>query len=586
MLVSSRIFRGVGGERVEPVRERSRGHERALERRWSKLVVWLTVAISVVPVLLDLASDPKYRPFGYAAGDTFYYLGVARIAIEHGSLSLDGLHASNGFHPLWQLICVAIYGACRLVAGPDAALPLSVLVSLACVAGAVWLLGESFRRATGGIPAAFVLLPIGVYAMLASYYWRIGPPNANGGLEGPLPVYGTLYSYANGMESGLVVLALALLCATLVRYEGESSYRAGLRCGAACAAVCLARLDHAAFVLTPLVLWGVELAHDRRRYRFLIAALSAAVAPVALYLLVNLLYAGTALPVSGAEKSRFPMPYLDQIGYAIQLLRAPLAPMDPPLVYRILPMVLCPLWAVGYVAIVTRVHVGARGVTWAMRGFATRLDAFLVKMAPGVVLLAVYDLIYVFGVGHWYFPVSTLYLSLTSLSLIRAASRPFRFDRARAAATALVLGCAALVLFVRFQHKPDYHRKFAEFYWETAPRVRRELGVQVPKLVEFDDGIIAYSLGVPSVSGFGYVLDAEAQRAKRARQLFDVAYHRGFRAVSTFYYAPHGTLRQAGQDAARRWAAELFGEDLSGYRAAVLYEDPTFTIVGLTKQGT
>jgi hypothetical protein len=560
--------------------------ERSLERQWSKHVVWLTCGILVLPVLVDLARDLKYRPFGYAAGDTFYYLGVARTAVEHGSLSLDGLHASNGFHPLWQLASVLIYAICHLLGSAHAALPSSVLVSLACVAGAVWLLGESFRRATGGIPAAFVLLPVGVYALIASYYWHVGPPNAGGGLEGPLPVYGTLYSFANGMESGLVLLSFGWLCFTLLRYEGESSYAAGLRCGGACAVLCLARLDHAAFVLTPLALWLAELLHDRRRYRFLVAALSGTLLPIAVYLLINLAYAGAALPVSGTEKSRFPMPYLDQLGYAITLLRAPLVPMEPALVYRILPTVLCPIWALGYVAVVTRVQVGRRGVSWSLRSFATRLDAFLVKMAPGVVLLAIYDLIYVFGVGHWYFPVSTLYVSLTSLSLLRAIGRSFGFSSARAWAGVAVLGPMALLLFWRFQHKPDYHRKFAEFYWETAPRVRRELGAKLPKLVEMDDGIVAYSLGVPSVSGFGYVLDAEAQRAKRAGRLFDVAYHRGFRAVSTFYYARHGKLERAGKQAALDWAGSLLGEDLSSYTASVLYEDRTFTIVGLTKQGT
>lgn len=586
MLASARAFRGASDDRVGPARTSSWRGSRVLERQWAKWVVWLTCAVLVLPVLVDLAHDPKYRPFGYAAGDTFYYLGVARVAVEHGSLSLDGAHASNGFHPLWQLLCVLIYAVCHVFSRPDLALPSSVLVSLGCVGGAVWLLGESFRRATGGIPAAFLLLPVGGYALIASYYWHVGPPNAAGGLEGPLPVYGTLYSFVNGMESGLVLLSFALVCFTFLRHEGESSYAGGLRCGAACAGLCLARLDHAAFLLTPLLLWVAELLQDRRRWRFLVAALAAAVLPVALYLLINVSYAGAALPVSGTEKSRFPMPYLEQLGYAIKLLRAPLAPMEPGLVYRVLPMVLSPLWAAGYVAVVTRVQVGRRGVTWAMRGFSTRLDAFLVKMAPGVVLLAVYDLIYVFGVGHWYFPVSTLYLSLTSLSLLRAASRRLTFSPARAWAAVVVLGGAALFLFLRFQYKPDYHRKFADFYWETAPRVRRELGSKLPPLIEFDDGIVAYSLGVPSVSGFGYVLDAEAQRAKRARRLFDVAYHRGFRAVSTFYYSEHGKLRQAGDYAARTWAGTLLGEDLEAYKASVLYEDRTFTIVGLTKQGT
>jgi len=578
---SLRMIEPVGAEVSRASAWRS---PRAEQRVWSKRVVWITCLALALPVLVDLAQDPKHRPFGYAAGDTFYYLGVARIAVEHGSLSLDGVNATNGFHPLWQLLSVLVYGACRLVGRVDAALLVIVLASLVCAAAAVWLLGDGFRRATGTVPAAFVTLPIGVYALLASYYWHVGPPEANGGLEGPLPVYGTLYSFVNGMESGLALLGFALLCATQIRCAGKSSARAGLWCGGACALLCLARLDHAAFVVVPLSLWAAELFQTRRRHRFLLAALGAAVLPVMLYLAINVAYAGVALPVSGAEKSRFPMPYLEQVGYALDLLRAPLEPMDPLIIYRILPMTLCSLWALGYVAILTKLQVGARGVTWALRDFATTMDLFLVKMAPGVVLLGLYDLLYVHGVGHWYFPVSTLYVSLTSLSLLQALTRRVRFTVPRKLGAACALAIGVVALFVRFHHKPDYHRKFADFYWETAPRVRQALGDKLPKLIEVDDGIIAYSLRVPSMSGIGYVLDAEAQRAKRAGRLVDVAYHRGFRGVTTFYYARHGGLASGGAGAAYDWAAALLGEDLTGYRVAVLYDDATFTIVELSRQ--
>jgi hypothetical protein len=555
-------------------------------RGWSRSVALVTCALLLVPVLVDLALSPRYRPFGYAAGDTFYYLGVARTAIEQFSLSTDGLHATNGFHPLWQLATIVVYGVCHVFGHGDAALLVTIGVSLLCVTGALWLLAEAFQLACGRVPTALVILPIGVYGLIASYYWRVGPPNAEGGLEGPLPVYGTMYSFVNGMESGFTLLAFGLLARTFLRREGDSSLAAGLKCGAACAFLCLARLDHAAFVLTPLLLWTLELFQARPRYRFVLGALAAAVLPIALYCGINWLYAGAALPISGTQKSRFPMPYLDQLGHAIELLKAPLAPMIPPLVYRILPLVLCPLWALAYVAIVTRVRVGERALSWGMRGFTTRLDAFLVKMAPGIVLIALYDLLYVFGIGHWYFPVSCLYLSLTVVSLASAVAQRIQLPRYMPAVSLAALSALGLLLFQRFQLKPDYHRKFAEFYWETAPRVRKHLAGKVPKLVEVDDGIVAYALHVPSVSAIGYLLDVEAMRAQKARRLFDVAYHRGFSAVSTFYYSSHGHLKGAGHTAARDWAQRLLGEDLSEYEGRVLYEDTTFSLVQLKKRGS
>jgi hypothetical protein len=538
----------------------------------------------VLPVLVDLARSPRERPFGYAAADTFYYLGLARVAVEQGSLSTDGVHPTNGFHPLWQLITIVVYAVCHLLHQTDAALLVLVLVSLACVAGALWLLGEAFRRTSGSVPTAFVVLPIGVYALLASYYWHVGPPNANGGLEGPLPVYGTLYSFVNGMESGLTLLAFALLAQTLLRREAGSSLSSGLKCGGACAFLCLARLDHAAFILTPLALWGIELFQARARYRFLVAALLSAVLPIAGYCLVNLLYAGLPLPVSGVEKNLFPALSIEQIAQAMTLLRSPLSAIDPTQIFRVLPMVLCLFWALAYAAIVTKVRVGERGLWWGLRGFATRLDAFLLKMAPGVVLLSSYDLLFVLGVGHWYFPVSTLYMSLTFVSLCRAVLGRVRLSIQWPALAGVALAAAVVGLFLRFHYKPAYHREYAKFYWETAPRVRQQLSGKVPKLIEVDDGIIAYSLRVPSLTSTGYLLDAEAMRAKRAKRLFDVAYHRGFRAVSTLYYGVHGHLREGNGSTARDWVQRMMVEDLSGYVGTVVYDDPTFSIVELRKQ--
>ncbi len=40
--------------------------------------------------------------------DAYYYLSGARHQIESGLISLDGAHATNGFHPLWMLVCMGL----------------------------------------------------------------------------------------------------------------------------------------------------------------------------------------------------------------------------------------------------------------------------------------------------------------------------------------------------------------------------------------------------------------------------------------------------------------------------------------------
>src|SRR4051812_22736993 len=72
------------------------------------LVLGITLSLLCLPIVADLVISGPPRPFGYAAADTFYYLDVARNVARHGSFSFDGEHATNGFHPLWQLVTAAL----------------------------------------------------------------------------------------------------------------------------------------------------------------------------------------------------------------------------------------------------------------------------------------------------------------------------------------------------------------------------------------------------------------------------------------------------------------------------------------------
>lgn len=546
---------------------------------WSKFVGLVTCALLAGPVLVDLALSPKLRPFGYAAGDTFYYLDVARVAVERGSISSDGLHATNGFHPLWQLCTIVVYAVCHATGQQHAALGSLILLSLCCATAALWQLSRAFAKTCGRVPTALALVPIGPYALMASYHWHMGPKDAGGGVEGPLPVYGTLYSYVNGMESGLTLLAFAILVKTFVSHEGRSAARSGLRCGLSCALLALARLDHAAFAVAPLLMWTLELLQPLPRWRFLVAALTAAILPVAAYCIINLLYVGVALPVSGAEKSHFPLPYPDQLAIALKTLKAPFRPLEPAVAFRVLPIVVSALAALAYAATMIYARLRERSLVFGLRTYASRLDLVLVKMVPGVLLLAGYDLMFVDGIGHWYFPVSTLFVSLCCVSLWHAATRRSRLGPTWSASALAGASALVIALFFRFQYKPSYHASYAKFYWETAPRVALSLQGKVPPFIEQDDGIISYSLGVPSMSGSGYLLDPEAAYALTNHRLVDVAYHRGFRSVASFYYSLHGTLKSPSD--ARNWAQHLLGQDLSNYDATVLYDDATFSLVQL-----
>ena len=58
------------------------------------------------------------------------------------------------------------------------------------------------------------------------------------------------------------------------------------------------------------------------------------------------------------------------------------------------------------------------------------------------------------------------------------------------------------------------------------------------KFLSFDDGIIAYSLQSPTMSGLGFALDKEAYEAKVEGNLLGLAYSRGYRWLTSLNYMP------------------------------------------------
>src|ERR1700753_2703072 len=49
------------------------------------------------------------RPFSGVPDDTFYYFAIARNPARGLPPSIDGVNPTNGFHPLWMLVLVALF---------------------------------------------------------------------------------------------------------------------------------------------------------------------------------------------------------------------------------------------------------------------------------------------------------------------------------------------------------------------------------------------------------------------------------------------------------------------------------------------
>ena len=55
-------------------------------------------------------------------------------------------------------------------------------------------------------------------------------------------------------------------------------------------------------------------------------------------------------------------------------------------------------------------------------------------------------------------------------------------------------------------------------------------------ILEMDDGIISWSLGLPAMSGFGLAIDKNGYNAICEGKLLDTAYSRGFNVLASLCY--------------------------------------------------
>jgi hypothetical protein len=162
---------------------------------WFEIILIVVVMSMSLYAALSDAQNLSWRWF--TRDDAYYYFKVAQnISEGHGS-TFDGINRTNGYHPLWMLICVPVFALARF----DLILPLRVLLlvmSGLSVATAILLyrlIGRIFAPAIGAIAALFWVFSYDVFAIL----------------------------YQQGLESGIAAFFIVLLVYKL--YEFEMSWR-------------------------------------------------------------------------------------------------------------------------------------------------------------------------------------------------------------------------------------------------------------------------------------------------------------------------------------------------------------------------
>jgi hypothetical protein len=143
-------------------------------------------------------TSPDFVAQAFAEGgdDAYYFFTVARNIATGRGITVDGVHWTTGFQPLWAAVCAMAFAF-----APDrGALALLYAASFACWLAGAWLLVRFVRSARGGD------LPPIAAALIAMLFLA----------EGQFAQH-----YVNGMETGLyVTLCLALLVAFQSHLQG------------------------------------------------------------------------------------------------------------------------------------------------------------------------------------------------------------------------------------------------------------------------------------------------------------------------------------------------------------------------------
>lgn len=550
------------------------------EHRWRFwLPASLTAAVFAGPLSLDLAVSTRERVFDYLATDAFYYLTVARNFATQGQLSFDQHYSTNGYHPIWQLLLGGLSAGTKLVGIDEPTqLVLCLLLSMALILGAIYLLARCATRRDHTVWPGFVFLPIGVFAVLCAPWWR-PEYDFRGAIR---PMVGTLWSYVNGMESAVVLASYAAV-AYLYCFEQPLSTRrrAGIF-GALLALLTFARLDHGVFAVAVaggLVIEAWWVKEDRRKLESAAVTVGTLIGLLVLYMILNRIAYGTAIPISGKLKSSFPgltTANIDALGALLFNRPQAWLPIAQRQVLIGLPAVAACLYLPW---MVTFHRPGDPTRQWrpVLRQDRSRFEVFLLLTAIGVICLAAYNLLYVHHVhqGHWYFPVSTLFVTLAAAAGLDrlAVFRKLTQSGRRAGYVGGVLGVVVILLFVAVQRRPGASRLLAWFYYEEAPRVRAYYESTAPGMVSYDDGIVAFATGLPTLSGYGFNLDTEAVLAKREGRLLDLAVERGFDRITGLQFVNCEPLRRDPSEEAilRVFRTKLSSREKRAYRYTVDY---------------
>jgi hypothetical protein len=263
-------------------------------RAW-RLPLALTALGAVLHLGLVWLQSPQFL---LRVDDSYYYFQIARNAAAGHGFSFDGIHATNGFQPLWGMILAAAAWVLARVGVTEPMLLARLFLSLAALvnlaaglalyaAVRAWL---GRRRDALGVLAVWLLSPVLVAQQTA------GMENALFALV----LAGSLAAYHHGFRDA----------------DRPPSPAQAAALGALLGLLGITRLDAAllAAVAIPVIAWRMRRMPLRTAAARLAPLCVLAALPVAIYLALNLARFGQVMPIAGAAKEWYAAKAVDAVG--------------------------------------------------------------------------------------------------------------------------------------------------------------------------------------------------------------------------------------------------------------------------------
>jgi hypothetical protein len=240
-------------------------------------VLVATASFAVAQLIVVLGG---FADHGAICDDAFYYFQISKHAAAGHGFTFDGLHSTNGFHPLLAWLGVPVFAIFDSAWVPIRILLCVLGLATAATGYVLFRIGRSIGNERAGELMALLFI-------LSPFSWII-----------PL----------SGCEGGLVVLCVALATWQAARMR-EVDTRSALLLGALVGLAGLARTDNVFFAIG---MFGWLLTRTRKP-RPLVAFVAAAMLVVSPWVIWNLVRFGTIVQVSGAAKMVFhhhhPLPF-------------------------------------------------------------------------------------------------------------------------------------------------------------------------------------------------------------------------------------------------------------------------------------